>query len=563
MSNLCFGIVVLHLMRGDEGRKKALNSQQQEVSRRLYEIQVMQKISEKMDTSLDMKTITKTLVSVFQDLYDVSTITCAFIDNHTISLTTTMKEAVGEKYIQQVNAIALTSLHTLDELTKGYDVVAKTKQQSDIKNYIALHFDPSPESYFSVPLVLNNMLYGVITISSRKQHFFTEGDMDIVYKVARQAIRSVEQLESVVQIEGSRLINLVSSLPTPAILFTRENNSLKISAANPMARQILKLPVNPTFDDISWSVEGRVDLHRYINEVFQGDRSVFMKDVVIKNRTYKVYINPVYTTSQTEVAGVTLSLLDVTLEVESEKIREKFTNMVVHELRAPLTSIKGGSKLLLDGKLSQEDAKKMLYIIADASDRMLIQINDLLDAAKLEAGKFAVAPVPGNINEIVQQRIDAFTYLASTKEITLSVHLDSSIKEFSFDKMRVDQVITNLLSNSLKFTQAKGQITVKTEKSDGKVIVSVQDNGMGVPVSKQNMLFVPFSQMQNAFRRDGTGLGLYISRGIIESHGGKIWMESVEGKGTTVSFSLPLKQKTTAEILPQTPLIPSEQKVVN
>jgi signal transduction histidine kinase len=196
---------------------------------------------------------------------------------------------------------------------------------------------------------------------------------------------------------------------------------------------------------------------------------------------------------------------------------------------------------------------------------MLMQINDLLDAAKLEAGKFAVAPDSADINEMVKTKIEAFSYLASTKQIQLNCEVDIALKPFNFDKMRVDQVITNLLSNSLKFTQANGQITIKTEQQGNEAVISVIDNGMGVPAGKQNLLFVPFSQMQSAFRRDGSGLGLYISRGIVESHGGTISMNSVEGKGTTVSFTLPLDLKATPVDIPsptQAPLA-QPQRIVN
>ncbi len=176
-----------------------------------------------------------------------------------------------------------------------------------------------------------------------------------------------------------------------------------------------------------------------------------------------------------------------------------------------------------------------------------------------------MAPESANINELVSTKVEAFTYLASTKQITLDADIDTTLQPFNFDKMRVDQVITNLLSNSLKFTQANGHITIKTEQKGNEVVISVIDNGMGVPPGKQNLLFVPFSQMQSAFRRDGSGLGLYISRGIVESHGGKIWMTSIEGKGTTVAFSLPSDLKATAmeEKTSSSPSIVQPPRVVN
>ncbi len=566
-SSIILSGVVIHLLRRDDQKKAELGLQKREATRKFYEAKVLQEISEQIGYSLTGKSVAETIIRSFENLYGVSCVTYVLIENHSIIQKSVLKEAIGQKYVDKIHQVSLNSLYALEEPVKGYHVAVQVQQSKEIKSYIALHFDPLPQSYFTVPLVINNTCVGVITVSSRLRDAFSKEDMDMVYKVVKQAVKATERMESLIQAENSRMINLVSSIPTPAILFVKEGNRLKISAANPIATEILKLPANPSIDDIVWSVEGNLDLHKLIEEVYEGGKSVFLKEVALKNRYYKVYINPVYTITQDSVVGATLSLLDVTLEMESEKLREKFTNMVVHELRAPMTSIKGGAGLLLKGTLSKEDTEKMLHIISDSSERMLTQINDLLDAAKLEAGKFAIAPARANINEIVQTKVDSFSYLASTKQITLTCELDKSIEEFNFDKMRIDQVITNLISNSLKFTQTNGHITIKTENKNNEVVVSVVDDGMGVPAGKQNLLFVPFSQMQSAFRRDGSGLGLYISRGIIESHGGKIWMNSQEGKGTTVSFSIPTNIKPDSESLtpphvPSQPIMPRE-KVVN
>jgi K+-sensing histidine kinase KdpD len=550
-TNLIFAGVVIHVLRKDDAKKAEMESKKKDTVQMYYKAQVLQELSEKIGQSLNNKTVIQTIIGSLEELYDLSSISYAIITNNSVALTTILKEGVGKKYLEKIHTSTLNALFTLDDSQKGAPVSIKVEESKDTKSYIALHFDPLPEAYFMIPIVINNVCVGVITVASRNKNAFTKEDMDTVYTVVKQATNITERLEALIQSESSQITNLVSSLPSPAILFSKEGEEIRISAANPIATEILKLPSNPTVDDIVWRMEGNLQLHSLIEEVYGGGKSIFLKDVTLQDHTYKVYINPVYDVSQKNVMGVTLCLLDVTLEVESEKMREKFTNMVVHELRAPMTSIKGGAGLLLKGNLSDEDRNKMLHIIADSSDRMLMQINDLLDAAKLESGKFAIAPDLADINEVVTAKVDAFNYLASTKQIKLDSITDKGIKQFNFDKMRIDQVITNLLSNSLKFTQANGSITIKTEKKDNDIIVSVTDNGMGVPAGKQNLLFVPFSQMQSAFRRDGSGLGLYISRGIVESHGGKISMNSIEGKGTTVSFNLPTNLKAlTPEVVP-------------
>jgi signal transduction histidine kinase len=545
-TDICFAIALLHVLRRDVHKRTELEAKKREVARKFYETQVLQEISEKIGYTLNVQTVAETIVHSLENLFQVTTVSYALVENHNISVNTLAREVVDQKYLEQISQIVLNALFNADESIKGYKTDITTTMAQNAKNYSGLHFTPSPQVYFNVPLVANERIIGMITVSSRVNKGFTEEDMDIVYQVVKQAEKATQQLDTLIRSENDRLINLVSSLPTPAILFTKQADKVSVSAANAIATRLLGLPADPNFDDVIWSMDGQIDLKRLLSDVYTKSVSIFLRQAILKNRDYKVYINPVYSPQGSEVTGVTLTLLDVTSEVESEKMREKFTNMVVHELRAPMTSIKGGAGLMLKGTLSPEDQGKMLHIIADSSDRMLGQINDLLDAAKLEAGKFAIAPALADINELVKIRVEAFSYLASTKQITLDTQLDSLMQKFPFDKMRIDQVITNLLSNSLKFTPANGHIVVSTKQENGIATVAVTDDGMGIPQGKENLLFVPFSQMQSAFRRDGTGLGLYISRGIVESHGGKINMKPNEGKGATVSFTLPLDQKILA-----------------
>ncbi len=262
---------------------------------------------------------------------------------------------------------------------------------------------------------------------------------------------------------------------------------------------------------------------------------------------------------------------DDTLERDDEQLLETFTSMVVHELRAPLASIKGASSMLLSDKLNKEDKDKMLHIIYNSTDKMLNDIGDILDVNKLEVGKFTLNKTVSNINDLVKEKILTFSFTAQERHIKIESSLDEGITQSLFDAQRIGQVLNNLLSNALKFTPDNGVITATTSRQDGQILVSIHDTGVGVPEEKKSLLFSKYGQLSSSITREGgTGLGLYISKGIIESHGGKIWLDGKPGEGTTVSFTLPIVTKVEdAEISSPTvakPQIPSStisQRVVN
>jgi signal transduction histidine kinase len=214
-------------------------------------------------------------------------------------------------------------------------------------------------------------------------------------------------------------------------------------------------------------------------------------------------------------------------------------HIIVHELRAPVTAIKGAASLLLSKRISEEDKDKMLHVIFDSAREMLSRISEILDSAKLAEGKFAIKKVKADLDVIMREHIDVFSYAAREKGITL-VFEPAQIPQFYFDPGRIGQVINNLISNSLKFTKQQGKIEVKISMKKQEIEVEVADNGIGIPEDKKAVLFTKFGQISDMARaEESSGLGLFISRQIVEAHGGRIWIESKEGTGTHVFFTLP------------------------
>ena len=250
-----------------------------------------------------------------------------------------------------------------------------------------------------------------------------------------------------------------------------------------------------------------------------------------------LYNASVYKDDKGNVLGVFAAARDAT----QVKQKDEFSAMVGHELKTPLVPILGYSELLLSGDMGKltETQNNSVKTIFDNATRLLRLIQDILDVRKTELGKLNLDIRDVNAKEIIAQCLTAFKTTSQSKEITLVDNSQDIPLQCDFE--RIIQVINNLLSNAFKFTPQKyGKIEVGAKIDNDSVIFSVKDNGIGIPKEKQANLFKKFYQVDTSIKRSalGSGLGLAICRGIIESHKGKIWLESEAEKGTIVYFSI-------------------------
>ncbi len=218
--------------------------------------------------------------------------------------------------------------------------------------------------------------------------------------------------------------------------------------------------------------------------------------------------------------------------------------MLVHELRAPLSVIKGASDLLLKeaAELDAEQIHLLLSQVKENSNSMLKIVADILDVSKIGAGRFEINKVYANLNDTLKEECSYFNPLAKVKGVKLDLVLNENFGNFSFDPERIKQVMNNLLSNAIKFTPEGGTVTVSATRFDHHAEVIVSDTGMGVPQGEQGLLFKPFSQTSNhsKVKEKGTGLGLVIVKAIVEAHKGEIRVEDNNPTGTKFIFNLPL-----------------------
>jgi len=230
-----------------------------------------------------------------------------------------------------------------------------------------------------------------------------------------------------------------------------------------------------------------------------------------------------------------------------DRLKSEFVAVVSHEIRTPLTSVKGAIELLSDDRYfhNNEQQAKLLTIGHANAERLLVLINDILDFSKLESESMPMNIERQRLEPVVQQAAHHMRTMLEERHLQLELQLASDLPDLMLDSIRLAQVLTNLLSNAAKFSPAHGRIEIMAEPVDGAVKIGVRDHGEGIAPADLPKLFRKFSQVDSSATRKagGTGLGLVICKGIIEKHGGKIWVESTPGLGSTFYFTLPIADR--------------------
>lgn len=245
--------------------------------------------------------------------------------------------------------------------------------------------------------------------------------------------------------------------------------------------------------------------------------------------------------------GCILTLHDKTAEKRLEEMKLDFISMAAHELRTPLTSIRGYLSVFIkenQDKLGSEQ-KVLLDHLANATQRLTFLISDLLSVTHIEKGTFSIQPEVVNWLAFVKQTVSDVTGRAKEKQVQV-MFIESSFQPVvKVDKVRIGEVLSNLLNNAITYTNTGGMVKVWIEQKDNNVVTYVADTGIGIPAEAIPHLFTKFYRVSTSLQEGikGTGLGLYISKTIVEKHGGAIWVTSELGKGSTFSFSLPLDNK--------------------
>ena len=246
--------------------------------------------------------------------------------------------------------------------------------------------------------------------------------------------------------------------------------------------------------------------------------------------------------------GAIITISDVSKERELEEMKIDFVSMAAHELRTPITSARGYLSLIQDECLDKLSPEQKSYIDKAfiSSTQLASLVDNLLAVSRIERGAVNLQIVPANWSKIVKDCLNNFLPLAREKKIKLSVKIPEKLLQVLVDEFRISEVLSNLLANALAYTKAGGSVKVEIEVNNKEIVTHVLDTGIGIPAEALPRLFTKFFRVSGALEQGskGTGLGLYISKAIVEMHRGKIWVESKLGEGSTFSFSIPTVQNS-------------------
>jgi two-component system phosphate regulon sensor histidine kinase PhoR len=243
--------------------------------------------------------------------------------------------------------------------------------------------------------------------------------------------------------------------------------------------------------------------------------------------------------AENRLNGALLLFQDLTELRDLQTMRRELVSNVTHELMTPLAGIKAIVETLADGAIDDKLAAKDFLVRIDSEvDRLTQMVNELTDLSRIESGKTDLKLGPGHLKALVEGVVARLKPQAERQNLTISIELPPDLPIVPLDKGRIEQVVTNILHNAIKFTPPGGKITISAKAEPDVVVVSIADTGMGISKEDLPHVFERFWKADRARSGGGTGLGLSIAKHIIQAQGGRIWAESTEGQGSTFHFSL-------------------------
>lgn len=556
---IIFGIIAIYLSIKEERTQKLLIEREDLQKQRLYEISILREIQDRIGYELDIEKVADVITGSLINLFPYSTSSSLLIKGDKLIFKTYAQERISHAYLEHVKKTVLASLAALSDhpLPQTIEEVNSGLVPDDT-NTLPLG------SFFNIPLIINNEVVGLINISSTTPGLYKETQMTILYQITNLASSAITKLKHVLDTEKGKLTAMISSLDDGVFMV---NPQKQLTVINATAKEMLGIKKDMVgMLDITQVIGAHFDLAATIDAVIKEQKSIPVKEILINGKDIQIFVNPVMDSTQQTFIGISVLLHDITLEKNLEQMKDDFTNMMVHELRAPLTAIRGASSLMQKStdQLSNAEKQKLLGITIDQSSKLLHIVGDILDAAKLESGKFVLQKVPTDVKKEVEKSIALFQSSASDKHITLTLSAQQALPLVPLDPLRFDEVMNNLLANAIQFTPQNGKILVSIIPTAAAVVIAVSDSGIGIPEDKQEQLFSKFYQVKHD-RKDlhyitsGTGLGLYIVKGIVETHGGTISVKSTPGQGATFSFTIPLGETTPLTAEKPSPSIPPSQ----
>jgi signal transduction histidine kinase len=436
-------------------------------------------------------------------------------------------------------------------------------------------------SMIAVPLVAHHEMQGVLVLSHDDPGYFREEHMRLLAASANQIAIGLHNAQLYTQLEkelfhrydmqrrqedaATQSQAILQSLSDGVIVCNDEGAVL---AANPAVGRILERSIEEL---VVWNLPellkrllgrraGEIPLENLLTQPLNNrhEPRIFSTTFEVGTRVVNLLLGPVLTSKETLMGAVAV-FRDITREVESDRLKTEFIGTVSHELRTPMTSIKGFTQLLAMGSLGpvNDTQKEFLEIIQTNAERMISIINDLLDITKIETGSVELDMRPLHLAETLSNVVIELQSNIHAREHELTISIPPGLPLIRADAKRFNQILWNLLSNAVKYTPRGGKIGLEAREAGIDAVperlreglrpatryalIDVRDSGVGIPFEEQERIFERFYRTENPLKVEagGTGLGLSLVRPLIELFGGRVWVQSTPGEGSTFSFVVP------------------------
>ncbi len=341
--------------------------------------------------------------------------------------------------------------------------------------------------------------------------------------------------------EKEKTLAIVSSFPDGLLVFDNKN---KLLVMNKRAEEFLGLKGKKVIGKSIEELSNIAAFSLLINAIGKSINEVFRKELKI-NENLILEVSVVSMRGKKKEIGKFVVLHDITREKAIEKLKSDFVSIAAHQLRTPLSAIKWTLTTLLEGDFGELNPEQREYLEKAnlSNERMINLVDDLLNLSRIEEGKYVRKDEFFELDKVVEKTIESLKTEIKKKNLKVSFKKLRKIPKILADKEKIGLAVQNLIENAVNYTLDNGQIKISLDFNGEEIKFSVSDSGIGIPQDQQKKIFSRFFRSAKAkkIRTEGSGLGLYITKNIIESHGGKIWFESKENEGTTFYFTIPAK----------------------
>jgi len=387
-----------------------------------------------------------------------------------------------------------------------------------------------------------NSSEGLISIDSC--NISNANDLRRIRSAFLNIFEDVEEARNAAVQEKNKTMLIIENLDDGLLVLDKTD---KIELINSFALDFLKRTKEELLQKNIFEIKSdKVELKYFFNIV--SDKSGKIREVSREEVCFgdKIFFQvSVFSIAGTTGGGGHLVVLhDISKDKLVDQMKTEFVSVAAHQLRTPLSAIKWTLRMILDGDVGElsDEQKDFLNKSYESNERMINLVNDLLNVSRIDEGRFIYKPEALQIEDILKEVSSNEETSLKEKKLKLVLDLPKQLLPAVFiDKEKMGIVVQNLIENSIKYTPSGGKITVSAEDLRDDVLVKVKDTGVGIPKDQQDRIFTKFFRGENVIRleTEGSGLGLYTVKNIIESHKGKIWFQSDTGEGTTFFFTLP------------------------